>query len=202
RLGCGAQWGGPLRGVFLTRDSAARREPAELKAWFGVDSAALAAQGISAGASISGFKCSARLAEYRFTGRAIDDRAGDVALLSALDDIDPAKLDHKVIFAWSVREEGGLEGAKAAAATFGPTIHRVHAIDTFVSSDSPLESHRFAYAPIGEGAVIRALDNSSATPPDEIERAVRIARASRIPLQVGVTNGGNDGSELARYGAI
>jgi putative aminopeptidase FrvX len=31
---------------------------------------------------------------------------------------------------------------------------------------------------------------------------LRIARASAIPLQHGVTNGGNDGSELARHGAL
>jgi len=78
----------------------------------------------------------------------------------------------------------------------------VHAIDTFVSSDSPLESERFARVAIGTGAVVRALDNSSVTTPDEIERLVRLARANSIPLQVGVTNGGNDGSELARLGAI
>ncbi len=101
-----------------------------------------------------------------------------------------------------VREEGGLEGAKALAATLGPSVHRVHAVDTFVSSDSPLESRRFAYAPIGAGALVRALDNSSVTPPDEIDRVLRIARASGIPLQAGVTNGGNDGSEFARFGAI
>jgi putative aminopeptidase FrvX len=78
----------------------------------------------------------------------------------------------------------------------------VHAVDTFVSSDSPVESRRFAYAPIGQGAVVRALDNSSVASPEEIERLVRLARSSGIALQVGVTNGGNDGSELARYGAI
>ena len=138
----------------------------------------------------------------RITGRSIDDRAGDTALLLALDEIDPAKLDHKVIFVWSVREEGGLQGAKAVAATLGPSVHRVHAVDTFVSSDSPLESHRFAYAQIGAGAVVRALDNSSVASPDEIERVIRIARENRIPLQYGVTNGGNDGSEFARFGAI
>jgi putative aminopeptidase FrvX len=101
-----------------------------------------------------------------------------------------------------VREETGLDGAKAAAETFGPSVRRVYAIDTFVSSDSPLESQRFAYAQIGEGAVSRALDNSSVTPPDEVDRLTKTAHAARIPLQVGTTNGGNDGSQLARYGAI
>jgi putative aminopeptidase FrvX len=101
-----------------------------------------------------------------------------------------------------VREEGGLLGAKAVAAGLGPSVHRVHAVDTFVSSDSPLESHRFAYAPLGAGAVVRALDNSSVAPPDEIERVLRLARATGIPLQYGVTNGGNDGSEFAHWGAL
>jgi putative aminopeptidase len=202
RRGCGAARGGPLRGVFVARDSATAREPTSVTAWFGLDSAALVAAGVHVGSPVTSFKCSARLGDVRLTARSIDDRAGDTALLLALDEIDPSKLDHKLIFAWSVREEGGLEGAKALAAELGPSVHRVHAVDTFVSSDSPLESRRFAYAPIGQGAVVRALDNSSVASPEEIDRLVRLARASGIALQVGVTNGGNDGSELARYGAI
>jgi putative aminopeptidase FrvX len=202
KLGCEASRSGPMRGVFVPRDSSPNREPATLTAWFARDSVELVNSGVHVGLALTGFKCSARIGDVRITGRSIDDRAGVTALLLALDEIDPAKLDHKVIFMWSVREEGGLEGAKAAAAIFGPSVHRVHAVDTFVSSDSPLESQRFADAPIGQGAVMRALDNSSVTPPDEIDRVMRIARANGIPLQVGVTNGGNDGSEFARVGAI
>jgi putative aminopeptidase FrvX len=199
---CGAAREGPLRGIFIPRDTATRKQPPQLTAWFGVDSAALVAAGATVGSAVTSYKCSARLGPTRFTARSIDDRAGSTALLLALESVDRAKLDHKVIYVWSVREETGLEGAKAAAETFGPSVERVYAIDTFVSSDSPLESPRFAYAPIGEGAVSRALDNSSVTPPDEVDRVTKIARAARIPLQVGTTNGGNDGSELARYGAI
>jgi len=167
-----------------------------------VISAALVAAGVTPGLAVTSYKCSARLGATRFTARSIDDRAGSTSLVLALESINRAKLDHKVIFVWSVREETGLEGAKAAAETFGPNVRRVYAIDTFVSSDSPLESSRFANATIGEGAVSRALDNSSVTPPDEVDRLTKIARTARIPLQVGTTNGGNDGSELARYGAI
>jgi putative aminopeptidase FrvX len=200
--GCGAARDGPLRGVFMARDSATQREPGSVSAWFGLDSAALVAEGVKVGSPVTGYKCSARLGDVRMSARSIDDRAGVTALLLALDEIDPSKLDHKVIFAWSVREEGGLEGAKALTAELGPSVHRVHAVDTFVSSDSPVESHRFGYAPIGQGAVIRALDNSSVSSPEENDRLVRLARAAAIPLQWGVTNGGNDGSELARFGAI
>ena len=202
RLGCDAAREGPMRGVFLARDSSAQRQPANVTAWMGRDSAQLVAGGVRVGSVLTSYKCSARLGDVRLTARSVDDRAGVTALLLALEEIDPAQLDHKVIFIWSVREEGGLEGAKAAAAVYGSSVHRVHAVDTFVSSDSPLESRRFGYGPIGAGALIRALDNSSVTPPDEIDRVLRIARGASIPVQAGVTNGGNDGSEFARYGAL
>jgi putative aminopeptidase FrvX len=199
---CAAASVGPIRGVFVPRDSAVRKQPAALSAWFGLDSAALVARGVGIGSPITGYKCATRLGGNFFTARSIDDRAGTTALVLGLNGIDPAKLTHKVILVWSVREEVGLEGAAAVAAMFGPSVKRVHAVDTFVSSDSPLEDNRFGFAPLGAGAVVRALDNSSVTPPDEIDRLVALARAQNIPIQVGTTNGGNDGSELVRYGAV
>jgi putative aminopeptidase FrvX len=78
----------------------------------------------------------------------------------------------------------------------------VFAIDTFVSSDSPLDPQRLAHVPLGSGAVARAVDNSSITPPDTVARIVDIARAHKIPISIGTTNGGNDGSSFSRFGAI
>lgn len=202
---CPAATDGPLRGVFVPRDSATRKQPGPLTAWFGLDSAALAARGVAAGSAVSGYKCATRLAGMRFTARSIDDRAGCTALILAVRELNPAAiaaLKRKVIFVWSVREEVGLDGARAAAANLGPSVSRVYAVDTFVSSDSPLESPRFADTPIGDGAVIRALDNSSVTPPAETDRMLAIAKARKIPVQVGTTNGGNDGSALTGLGAI
>jgi putative aminopeptidase FrvX len=189
-------------GVFVPRATATVKQPAEVTAWFGVDSAALAACGVVPGMSLTSPKRAARLGSARFTARSIDDRAGSTALILAARALDPKVLDHAVLFVWSVQEETALGGAAYLASRSGTSIKRVHAVDTFVSADSPLESSRFALAPIGRGAVVRALDNSSATPTAEIDRVVRIARAAKIPLQVGTTNGGNDGSELARYGAV
>jgi putative aminopeptidase FrvX len=194
--------GASLRGVFVPRDSALRKQPASLTAFFGLDSAALTARGVARGTSITGDKRAIRLGATRFTARSIDDRVGCTALILALRQLDPTTLTHKVILVWSVREETGLSGAAAAAARFGPSVKRVYAVDTFVSSDSPLESTRFAFTPIGAGAVVRALDNSSVTDPAETDRVLGIARVRRIPIQVGTTNGGNDGSELTRYGAV
>ncbi len=199
---CGAASNGPIRGLFVPRDSASRKQPTTLTAWFGLDSAALVARGVGIGSAITSYKCSTRLADGRFTARSIDDRAGCTALILAVRELDPKALKRKVIFVWSVREETGLDGAGAIAAQLGPTVKRVYAVDTFVASDSPLESPRFADTPIGAGAVVRALDNSSVTPPAETDRIVSIARLRKIPLQVGTTNGGNDGSQLVRYGAV
>lgn len=191
-----------VRGIFVPRDSARTAQPGDLTAWFGLDSTALAARGVAVGTTVTSYKKAARFGALRFSARSLDDRTGCTAQLLAMRGINPATLTHKVIFVFSVREETGLFGAAAVAAAFGTSVHRVHAIDTFVSSDAPLESDRFADAPLGAGAVVRALDNSSATPPAEVDRVVSIARAARIPIQVGTTNGGNDGSEFVRYGAV
>src|SRR5207245_4161827 len=143
-----------------------------------------------------------RLTGTRATGRSFDDRVGSAAQLMALRRLDRAALKHQVVFIWSVREEIGLEGAEAAAASLGTTPRRVYAIDTFVSADSPLELPSFAVAPIGRGAVARALDNSSVTPPAYVDSLVQVARARGVALQVGPTNGGNDGSEFTPYGVV
>ena len=79
---------------------------------------------------------------------------------------------------------------------------RVYAVDTFVSADSPLERANFAVAPLGAGAVARAADNSSVTPPAFVDSLRALARARGVPLQVGTTNGGNDGSTFTPYGAV
>jgi putative aminopeptidase len=105
-----------------------------------------------------------------------------------------------VIFIWSVREEIGLEGARAAATALGARPIRVHAIDTFVSADSPLEPKNFGVAPLGRGAVARALDNSSVTPPSLVDSLAALARSQHTAFQVGTTNGGNDGSMFVPYG--
>ncbi|GJG87750.1 hypothetical protein tb265_29310 [Gemmatimonadetes bacterium T265] len=192
----------PLAGVFVPRDTPRTREPAELTAWFGVDSAALARLGVRPGAAVTGVKRATRLGAVRFTARSSDDRTGCAALVLAMRALDPARLTHKVVFAFTTREEIGLEGAAALAAEWGANVRRVYAVDTFVASDAPLESHRFAYTPLGAGAVVRAVDNSSAAPLEVVDEVVAVARAAGIPVQVGTTNGGNDGSEFARVGVV
>lgn len=192
----------PLRGVFQPRETATTKQPEALMAWFGVDAARLQQLGVVNGLSVTAVKSATRIGATRFTARALDDRAGSTALILAVRRLNPATLQRRVIFAWSVREELGLEGAKALARRYGTTVKRVFSVDTFVSSDSPAETTRFAYAPLGHGAVIRGLDSSAVAAPAEIERIRGITRAQGIPLQVGATNGATDGSDFIRYGAV
>ncbi|HYC33194.1 MAG TPA: M20/M25/M40 family metallo-hydrolase [Gemmatimonadales bacterium] len=190
-------------GVFPPRlpGSTPSRQPASLRVDLGTGSrAATEALGVRQGHTVTSPKEYTRLAGTRATGRSFDDRVGSTALVMAVRGLEPARLRHTVVFVWSTREEIGLEGARAAAAALGLRAARVHAVDTFVSSDSPLDPHTFALAPLGRGAVARALDNSSVTPPVLLDSLTALARARGIPLQVGSTNGGNDGSVFGAYG--
>lgn len=189
--------------IFLPRDTAAPRThaPPPLRADPGTGSRAGTERlGIRAGQTLTMPKSYARLAGTRATGRSFDDRVGSAALVLAARRIDPSRLRHEVILLWSVREETGLEGARVAADALGTRTARVHAVDTFVSADSPLEPQAFGLAPLGRGAVARATDNSSVTPPALVDSLVALAARRGVPLQVGATNGGNDGSAFQRWG--
>ena len=196
--------GGAIPGIFLPRDSGlTRRTPPPLRVSVGATSRAGAESlGVKLGQTITMPKQYVRLAGTRATGRSFDDRMGCTALILALRRLDRTKLKHPVIFLFSTREEIGLEGAEAAARQLGTTTRRVHAIDTFVSADSPLELQNFAVAPIGRGPVARALDNSAVTPPAYVDSLRAVARARGIALQFGTTNGGNDGSTFTPYGVV
>jgi putative aminopeptidase FrvX len=191
----------PLKGVFIPRDTAKVKAPRNLMAWFGVDSAALVARGARAGAMIIGYKHAEPLGALRVTGRSSDDRTGSTALLMAIRSIDPAALPRKTYFVWDVGEEAGLLGARAFGQTYGTKLMRSYAIDTFVSSDTPLELPTFALAPLGKGPVLRGLDNSTVVSRAERERVIGAAKSAMIPLQIGTTQGSTDGSAIGLFGA-
>lgn len=167
--------------------------------------AEVAALGIEVGDSVTIPKQYRQLLNGRATTRAFDDRVGDSALVAAAWALGESLPGRDVTFAWSTGEEIGLVGATALAqqlANAGRTPTYVFAIDTFVSSDSPLESHRFADAPLGAGFVIRAIDNSSLDPWPLARRLQAIASQNHIASQLGITGGGNDGSVFTPYGAV
>jgi len=141
----------------------------------------------------------------RANARSFDDRVGCAALIEAVHALGPELPGRDVTFVWSTEEEVGLKGAAAfaeQAAKEGRAPDFVFAVDTFVSSDSPLESKRFADAELGKGFVVRAVDNSNIVPVQYVDRVVALAKQNGIPAQYGVTGGGNDGSVFVRYGSV
>jgi putative aminopeptidase len=161
--------------------------------------------GIKVGDTITIPKEYRRLLGTHANARSFDDRVGDTALISAAWALGGPLKDRDVTFAFSTGEEIGLDGAAALAkrlASEGHVPEYVFAVDTFVSSDSPLESKRFGDAIVGKGFVIRAVDNSNLIRPDLVERVIKLARENQIPVQYGVTGGGNDGSAFLRYGSV
>jgi putative aminopeptidase FrvX len=171
-----------------------------LTVYLGVSSAKEAeALGIRAGSTVTMPKRMLRIGRHRVLARSFDDRVGSTALLLALRRIDPAKLRRRVTFAWSVEEEVGLNGARALAERMGD-LRAVHPVDTFVSSDSPIESKRFANARLGQGPVIRAMDNGFLAPRALVDRFQALAESKGIPVQIGFTGGATDGMAFLANG--
>lgn len=155
--------------------------------------------GLVAGQSITPRKDLVKLGEHRASARGMDDRNGSTALLMALARLDPATLRNRVTFVWSVEEETGLAGAAFIAGK--EKFDTVFAVDTFVSSDTPVDSRRLAYAPLGKGAVLRGLDNRTLVSATVMDRITTLAKENNIPLQIGVTGGGTDASPFAAKGS-
>jgi putative aminopeptidase FrvX len=197
---------GTVTGVFAPRSDAGevtRASQAPQRVDVGTASrAATEALGIRVGSTVTNPKRFVRLAGTRATGRSFDDRVGSTAQVLALQAIEPGQLTHQVIFLWVTEEEIGLLGSRAAADKLGLSAAKVYAVDTFVSSDSPLDAKNYADTPIGLGPVARAVDNSSVTPPAVLDSLLQLARRHNLPLQVGTTNGGNDGSAFQAWGVV
>ena len=189
----------PRPGYLNTTTATPRAE--DIVLYFGTASRAeTQALGVAKGDTATIRKGLTQLAGSRWTARSMDDRCGVAALVAALRRIDPATVPNRVTFAFVVGEETGLVGSGFLAERLHPAV--VFAVDTFVSSDSPVDPQRLALVPLGSGAVARAIDSSSMTPADAVARIVSIGRAHKIPVVVSATSGGNDGSQFSRYGSV
>jgi putative aminopeptidase FrvX len=198
---------GTVAGVNLPRPEYFAQNPPPFnpqayELYIGANSDAEArALGVAEGQQVIFKKRIVDLAPDILATRAVDDRAGCASLLAAALETDWTKVKGKTITcAWSVEEEIGLNGAAAISKVLKPDY--VFAIDTFVSSDSPLENKRFADAVLGKGAVLRSLDASNLTPKTEIRKVLELAAARGIPVQVRNSRGGNDGSVFVAGGAV
>ena len=152
--------------------------------------------GVAKGDSATVVKKFSKLAGTRASARAIDDRAGCAALLAALAKIDPRRSPTASPSRGWWRRKPGWPARARSPRRLHPEY--VFAVDTFVSSDSPVDPQRMAHIPLGTGAVMRAVDNSSITPPAVVAKIRALAAARQVPTTVGVTSGGNDGSQFSK----
>jgi putative aminopeptidase FrvX len=200
---------GSVEGVVVPRPHYFQRsldtEPfdtQDIEIYLGVsDRGEAEALGVSKGNMITIRKKIVELSENLLATRAVDDRAGCAALLEAAHRVDWSRIEGKTItFAWDVQEETGLYGASRLAKKLNADY--VFPVDTFVSSAGPFDSRRFAHLPLGKGAVLRAIDSSNIVPQAQWKKVLAIAEAYEIPVQIGNTRGGNDGSVFVPEGAV
>jgi len=126
--------------------------------------------------------------------RSLDDRFGCVALIYVLKNIIKKSLKKKIYFVWTVQEEIGLKGAKAFVSR--NRIDMCYAVDSFACCSS-------LTGPVmcGKGPVLRVADNSAIASYDEVKKILRLANANGVPVQIGVTGGGTDGSAAMEFGS-
>lgn len=197
---------GVVDGVIGPRKSYREQTPADhtvddLVVYVGTNGkAATQALGISPGDFIVQPKRVVQMGKYKTAAGSTDDRGGCTAQILALRRLVGKPLAKTIAFAWDVQEETGLSGARRLAKTYSPKY--VFAVDTFVSSDAPFDPKNIGSNPLGKGVVLRAFDSSNITPEDVVLKIRRIAESRKIPVQWGITSGGNDGSVFLSEGSI
>jgi len=133
------------------------------------------------------------------SGRAIDDRFGCAVLIKLLEKLVPQKQNRKITFVWSTQEEIGLHGATVIGNRFTPDI--VIAVDSYATGDAPDVPYHLAPVKLGDGPVLRLLDNRAIASPYLREQFESIAKKHQLPLQCGATGGGTDGAAIQRAGS-
>jgi len=177
-------------------DAEERKKMVKLKDMFvdcGATSAADAAgMGVEVGAPITIDRELRSLGNDFVTGKALDNRAGVVMMVSALQRLKGQKVRATVQAVGTVQEEVGLKGARTSA--FGLTPDVALAIDVTIPGDHPGVAKNEAHVVAGKGPAITILDagGRGVIAPRPVVRWLReTAEQASIPYQLGVGDGGN-----------
>lgn len=129
--------------------------------------------------------------------KALDNRAGCAVLI---DTIINTKSDvNDLYFVFTVQEEVGLRGAKAAGFSIEPDI--AIAIDVTDTGDTP-DAPNMAVS-LGKGAAIKVMDRSILCDADVRTKMIETAKKNNMPYQLEImTDGGTDAGaiQLTRAG--
>jgi putative aminopeptidase FrvX len=149
------------------------------------------AMGIEPGVPVSLDQKLVGLANDCVTGKAFDDRAGGVVLITALQRIAGLKIEPTVMAVFTVQEEVGLKGAKTSAFGLNPDV--AVAIDTCIPGDHPGIKMADSPVKIGQGPAITVMDAGGRgviTHPKVLEWLRETAKTKGIACQVEVAERG------------
>jgi endoglucanase len=190
-----------LTGVVGSRpphvmDPEERKKMVKLRDMFidcGATSAANAAElGVEVGSPVTIDRQVAFLANDFITGKALDNRAGVVMMLSALQQLQGRTVRATIQAVGTVQEEVGLKGARTSAYGLSPDV--AIAADVTIPGDHPGISKNEAHVTAGKGPTITILDAAGrgVIASRQVVRWLReTAEKSGIPYQLSVGDGGN-----------
>jgi endoglucanase len=160
--------------------------------------------GIEPGVPVSIDQKLVELANELVTGKALDNRAGDTVLITAMKGMAEMDLEPTVISVFTVQEEVGLKGARTSAFGLNPDV--AIAIDTCIPGDHPGITKTQSAIQLGKGPVITVMDAGGRgviAHPKVLEWLYKTAKANAIPYQMDVSEGGTTdatGISLTRAG--
>jgi putative aminopeptidase FrvX len=176
-------------------DAEDRKKMVKIKDMFidcGATSAADAeAMGIEIGSTITVDQELKLMGNDFVTGKALDNRAGLVMLVSALRRLKGKKVKATIQAVGTVQEEVGLKGARTSAFDLNPDV--AIATDVTIPGDHPGVSQNDAHVVAGKGPAIAILDagGRGIIAPRPVLRWLReSADKASIPYQLSVGNGG------------
>ena len=147
--------------------------------------------GVEIGDTVTIDRSYQRLMNDLVSGKALDNRAGVVALIETARLLAKEKVQAEVVYVGTVQEEIGLKGARTAAFGVNPDV--ALAIDTTIPGDHPGIEKLSSILELGKGPVITVSDAEGAgIVVDEKTLAwlKETAKASKIPSQLHVGEGG------------
>jgi len=129
-----------------------------------------------------------RFGDNCLCGKALDDRAGFVAILRALELLDGVELDVDLYVMASVQEEVGVRGATPGAYAISPELCVVIDVGHAKTPDAkPFEAREV----LGGGVIISRGPNMNAA---LTEKTIKLADEKEIKHQVDVIPGGSSGT--------
>lgn len=177
-------------------DPEERKKVVKLKDMFvdcGATSASdAAAMGIEIGSPITVDRELRALGNDFVTGKALDNRAGVVMMLSALQRLRGHEVKATIQAVGTVQEEVGLKGARTSAFGLSPDV--AIATDVTIPGDHPGVTKSEAHVVAGKGPSITLLDagGRGVIAPRPVVRWLReTAEEAGIPYQLNVGDGGN-----------